>query len=137
MTTLITNNEQNRKRKYDLEERTAQFGEAIIELCQSIRETVVTKPILNQLVRSGTSIGLNYAEAVNASSKRDFRNKICIIKKESQESKLSLRFLAKAVPSKKEQIRSHWKECHELTLIFQKTLSSLDAKNPKKKKVNY
>ena len=111
--------------KYDLAERTAVFGENIIALCKSISETVITRPILGQLIRSGMSIGLNYAEATNASSKRDFRNKIHIVKKECQETKLTLRFLAKAVPEKKEIIRNTWKECHELTLIFQKIASSL------------
>ncbi len=63
---------------YDLEERTAKFGESVIEFCKSIKQDVITKPIIGQLVRSGTSIGANYMEANAASSKKDFRNKIFI-----------------------------------------------------------
>lgn len=72
---------------YDLEERTAKFGEDIIALCKKIRRGAVTDPLVNQLIRSGTSVGANYMEATGASSKRDFANKIFICKKEAQESK--------------------------------------------------
>ena len=78
--TQISNN-------YDLEERTAKFGEDIIEFCKDIEHNVITKPIINQIIRSGTSIGANYMEANEASSKKDFRNKITICKKEIKETK--------------------------------------------------
>jgi len=115
--------------KYDLEERTARFGEDIIEFCRSIRQDAITKPIINQLVRSGTSIGANYMEANGASSKKDFKNKIFICKKETQETKHWLRMIAKCLPERKEEIRKLWKECQELTLIFGKIISSLKIKN--------
>jgi hypothetical protein len=41
--------------KYDLEERTAKFGENIIDLCKRVPKTVVTTPIISQLVRAGTT----------------------------------------------------------------------------------
>jgi len=111
--------------KYDLEERTAKFGEDIINCCKNIIPDVITKPIISQLVRSSTSIGANYMEANGASSKKDFANKIFICKKESQETKHWLRMLVNCIPQKKEAISSLWKEAQELTLIFQKITSSL------------
>ncbi|MEK7580113.1 MAG: four helix bundle protein [Patescibacteria group bacterium] len=72
---------------YDLEERTAKFGEAIIEFCKSLKQDAISRPIISQLIRSGTSIGANYMEANGASSRQDFRNKIFICKKEAQETK--------------------------------------------------
>lgn len=111
--------------RYDLEERTAKFGEAIICLCREIKQDVITKPIINQIVRSGTSIGANYCEANAASSKKDFKNKIFICKKESQETKHWLRMLVKCVPEKRDKIAKLWKECQELTLIFGKIVSSI------------
>jgi len=111
--------------KYDLEERTAKFGEEIIKLCKSIKQDVITKPLLNQLIRSGTSIGANYMEANGASSKKDFKNKIHICKKEIQETKHWLRMIALAVPVKKDVCRKLWQEAQELTLIFGKIVSSL------------
>jgi four helix bundle protein len=62
--------------------------------------------------------------ANNASSKKDFKNKIFICKKEAQETKHWLRMMAQAVPDKKEEIRKLWQECQELTLIFQKIVNS-------------
>lgn len=111
---------QNSNRNYDLEERTARFAENIIDLCKEAPKTVVTIPIVDQLLRSGTSIGANYCEANGASSKKDFRNKIFICKKESKETKYWLRMLAKAVDNLKEKCKELWREAQEFTLIFSK-----------------
>ncbi len=113
---------------YDLEERTAKFGEAVIESCKSLRLTIVSKPIITQFVRSATSIGANYMEANSASSKKDFQNKIFICKKESQETKHWLRMLSKCYPERNDEIGRLWKEAQELTMIFQKITSSLRGK---------
>ena len=72
---------------YDLEERTAKLGERVIIFCREIKQDVITRPLISQLVRSGTSIGANYMEANGAVSKKDFNNKIHICKKEAQETK--------------------------------------------------
>ena len=114
--------------KYNLEERTAEFGKNIIKFCKSINQDAINKPIISQLIRSGTSIGANYMEANAASSKKDFGNKIFISKKEAQETKHWLRMIAEANPEKTEETRKLWKECQELTLIFQKITSSLREK---------
>jgi four helix bundle protein len=111
--------------KYNLEERTGIFGENIILLCKTINFNHVTKPIIDQLIRSGTGIGANYCEANGASSKKDFRNKIFICKKESQETKHWLRMLKTALPEKNNEINKLWNEAQELTLIFQKICSTL------------
>ena len=106
--------------KYDLEERCAKFGEEVIIFCKSIRGNEIVKPLLSQFIRSGTSIGANYMEANQASSKKDFINKIRICQKEANESKHWARMIAVAVPEEKEKCRKLWKEAHELTLIFAK-----------------
>lgn len=69
------------KKGFDLEERTARFSERIIELCKQCPKNTVTIPIVDQLLRCGTSIGANYCEANGASSRKDFKNKIFICKK--------------------------------------------------------
>lgn len=116
---------QQTNRKYDLEERTAKFGGNIITFCNSVRQDVVRKPLINQLVRSGTSIGANYMEANAASSKKDFKNKIFICKKEAQETKHWLRMIAQCEPERKDEIRRLWSEVQEFTLIFGKIISSM------------
>ena len=122
-------NQITNKPAYDLEERTAVFGENVIALCRVIKHDVITLPLIQQLVRSATSIGANYMEANGASSKKDFVNKIFICKKEAQETKHWLRMLASCLPDKKIDIRFLWGECQQLTLIFQKIASSARLKN--------
>ncbi|PIV01423.1 four helix bundle protein [Candidatus Shapirobacteria bacterium CG03_land_8_20_14_0_80_39_12] len=109
---------------YDLEERTAKFSENLIELCKKVLKNTITIPIIDQLIRSGTSIGANYVEASGASSKKDFKNKIYICLKEAKETKYWLRLLAKAEESSKDECRKLWQEAHELTLIFSKITRS-------------
>ncbi len=106
--------------KYNLEERTAIFSESIIILCKKCPKNIITIPIINQLIRSGTSIGANYCEANGASSKKDFKSKIFICKKESKETKYWLRLLAKSEDSVKDECRNLWQEAQEFTMIFSK-----------------
>lgn len=113
-------------KSYDLEERTSKFGEDVVKFCKTLKQDSISRPIINQLVRSSTSIGANYMEANGASSKKDFRNKIYICKKETQETKHWLRMIAQCSPEEKEKIRQLWKECQELTLIFGRIVSSLN-----------
>ncbi len=115
---------QQENKIYDLEERTARFAERIIVLCKRISLNPITTPIVSQLVRAGTSIGANYSEATGASSKRDFRNKIFICKKEAIETKYWLRILAKTDDKSQDACRELWKEAQELTLIFSKIANS-------------
>ena|SRR3989344_5978105 len=110
---------------FDLEERTAKFGEAVISFCRMIKRDSITMSLISQIVRSSTSVGANYCEANNASSKKDFRNKIFICKKESQETKHWLRMFTHAIPEKQAEIAKLSNECQQLLMIFQKICSSL------------
>ncbi len=112
---------------YDLEERTAMFGENVVEFCKFLPQNNISTPLLRQVIRSGTSIGANYCEADGAESGKDFKHKIAICKKESKETKHWFRMIAKALPEKADECRELWKEAQELTLIFSSIL------NPKKK----
>src|SRR3989344_5851537 len=105
-------------KKYDLEERTAKFGENIIRFCKKIPRGPIADPLITQLVKCGTSCGANYCEADDAESKLDFRHKIGICKKESRESKHFLRMIVVVVPEFKEEARKLWQEAKELNLIF-------------------
>ena len=112
----------NSKKKYDLAERTAKFGEDIIDFVNNLQDAPVNRVLIGQVVRSGTSIGANYMEADGAESKKDFRHKISICKKESKETMHWLRMIHKANPAKKDQCDELWREAHELALIFSSIL---------------
>jgi len=119
------------KNGYDLEERTAKFGEEIITFCRTVKKDPIIFPVITQLIRSATSIGANYMEANGASSPKDFSNKIYICKKEALESKHWLRMLKSYYPDQKEHLKRHWQEAHEFSLIFHKIVTTLKNKNLK------
>ncbi len=103
---------------FDLEERTALFGEAVIRFCKAIPHTVITEPLIRQIVKSSTSVGANYCEADDSISKKEFRQKIGTCKKEARETKHWCRMIAAAEPNHAETARALWREAHELHLIF-------------------
>jgi len=115
-------------RIYDLEERTAKFGENVIIFCKKIPRNIITNPMISQLVRAGTSVGANYSEADDAESGKDFKHKIGICKKESRECKHWLRMLVIAEIEIKEEARILWKEAKELNLIFNAINNKLKKK---------
>lgn len=116
--------------KYDFIERTAKFGENVILFAGNLPNTPITKPLISQLIRSGTSIGANYMEADGAESKKDFEHKIGISRKESKETMHWLRMTAKAVSMEQENCRKLWKEAQEFVFIFSAIIN-----NSKNKKV--
>ena len=120
----------DKARVFDLDERTAKFGEEVIRLCKGVRLTVITEPLVRQFVKSGTSVGANYSEANDAVSRKEFRQKIGYCKKEARESKHWCRMLAVADADLTEQARVLWKEAHELTLIFASIFRKLSTKKP-------
>jgi four helix bundle protein len=115
---LVVREETEKNRIYDLEERTARFGEAVIDFAKTIPQNPVTNRLISQLVGAGTSVGANYAEADDSVSKKDFLKSIGTCRKEARETKHFLRMVARAVPELKLQARELWMEARELHLIF-------------------
>ena len=120
----MPNKIQSSNKKYDLSERTARFAENSIDFARKMPDDGINRPILNQFIRAATSIGANYMEADCAESKKDFKHKIAICKKESKETTYWLRIIAKANPSLISDCRELWQESHELTLIFSSIFKS-------------
>lgn len=117
-TEKITSNSMPNNKIFDLEERTALFGEEIIKFSQKIPKYPTTIPLISQLVRSATSVGANYLEADDLESRKDFIHKMSISRKESREAKHWLRMIAVDESNLKEEARKLWKEAQELNLIF-------------------
>jgi len=116
----VVREEADTNRVYDLEERTARFGEAIIDFAKTVPQNPVTNRIITQLIGAGTSVGANYAEADDAVSKKDFLKSIGTCRKEARETKHFLRMIVRAVPESKPEARMLWLEAKELHLIFSK-----------------
>jgi four helix bundle protein len=105
-------------RRRDLQERTAKFGESVILYARRLPVNPVTRCLIDQMVRAGTSVGANYCEADDAESRRDFRHKVSICLKEVKEVRHWLRMMAAAVPESRTDAASLWREARELNLIL-------------------
>ena len=106
------------KHPFDLEERTAQFGEAIIRFVKKIPRNPENNRLIDQLVGCGTSVGANYCEANEGVSKKDFKNTIGRCVKEAKETKFFLRMIAASEPALADEGRKLYREAKELHLIF-------------------
>jgi four helix bundle protein len=118
--TLVVRKDAPAQRVYDLEERTAHFGEVVIDFAKTIPQSAVTSRLIGQLVGAATSVGANYVEADDAISKREFLKNIGTCRKEAREVKPFLRMVVRAVPELRPTARPLWLEAKELHLIFSK-----------------
>jgi len=103
---------------FDLEERTAKFGEAVIRFCKKIPQSPENFRLISQLVGCSTSVGANYCEANENVSKKDFKNTIARCVKEAKETKFFLRMIAASEPALTHEARKLYREAAELHLIF-------------------
>ncbi len=103
---------------FDLEERTARFGEAIVRFTKRIPREPSNNRLIDQLVGCGTSVGANYCEADERVSKKDFRLSISRCVKEAKETKFFLRMVAAAEPQLTAEARELYREAKQLHLIF-------------------
>src|SRR5438874_2579570 len=115
---LVNEDEAEGKHPFDVEERTARFGEAIVRFSRRIPRDPTNNRLIDQLVGCGTSVGANYCEANEGVSKRDFHNIIGRCVKEAKETKFFLRMVAASEQQLTEEARSLYREAKELHLIF-------------------
>ena len=108
----------------NLEERFISFSVDVIQFIQS--EKSLPFSVADQVIRSSGSIGANYAEAQNASSRTDFRNKIYISKKEAAETKYWLTIIGRL--HKTQQLILLLDGSQQILLILQKIITTLKEK---------
>lgn len=111
--------------KYQLEQRTLAFSVRVIKHCARLKQPTI-RSVNDQLIRSATSIGANYAEANNAASKADFRSKIYIAKKEAAETKYWL-LLLKELGDSSEEILTLLEEVQGILMTLQKIVNTLNG----------
>ena len=111
--------------KFDLEERLIDFSVLIIEIVNEVPNSKAGNHLSGQIVRSGTSVSLNYGEAQSAESKKDFIHKMKVILKELRETFICLKIiqLSKLYKSEEKIIRAK-KENNELISIFVKSIET-------------
>ncbi len=80
---------------------------------------------IDQLLRSGTSIGANYVEAIAGSSKKDFANFLSHSLKSANESKFWLALLRDTQKGDKEKINTLLKELIEISSILASSIRTM------------
>jgi four helix bundle protein len=108
--------------KYDLEERLIEFAVRIIDTAEALPKTMASKNLGSQIVRSGTSPALNYAEAQSAESKADFVHKMKICLKELRETFVCLKIIKRKGYFKETRLEPLLNENTELISIFVKSI---------------
>lgn len=124
---------ENKNRKFDLEERLIDFAVMIIEISESLNNTRAGNHIEGQLLRSGTSPALHYGEAQSAESRNDFIHKLKILLKELRESLVALKIIKRVSLTKKMGlVEKGIVESNELISIFVKSSETAKKNNSKK-----
>ncbi|MEP7255340.1 MAG: four helix bundle protein [Ferruginibacter sp.] len=113
-------------RKYDLEDRTERFSLRVRDLCKQLKQDIINREYISQLIRAAGSVAANYIEANDKLGDKDLRYRIRISKKESKESILWLKHLLTYEAKELENERLLLlKEADELMKIFAAILRKL------------
>ena len=126
--------ENHNLREFDLEERLIEFAARIIVIAEAMPQTFAGKHLSGQLIRSGTSPALNYAEAQAAESRADFIHKMKICLKELRETFVCLKIIRRCNFFTEQKLEPIMKENNELIAIFVRSIETARNNNAKNKK---
>ena len=125
----------NAMKSDQLKERTKQFALRIMRLVDALPKSSKGRAIANQIVRSGTSVAVNYRAACRARSRAEFISRVGVVEEEADETALWLELIIddKLMPEVK--IRPLHTEASELTAIVAASYISA-SRNLRKKSAN-
>ena len=118
-------------KKQEFEQRLKKFGFEIIRLTRTLPKNDENTVFTKQILRSSTSIGANYAEAVYGQTRQEFFHCLSICRKESNETLYWLEMILYANPRYNKQINPLIEENKELLRIFISSIKTINLKNGK------
>lgn len=111
-----------------LRTKSKEYAKSVVLLCRKLRESKVEYALIDQLLRSGTSVGANIHEAQYAQGTKDFISKLEIALKECNESEYWIELLYE-VNSISEEIFNKFKnDCIELRRMLVSSVKKLKEK---------
>jgi len=113
----------------EMQNRTKKFALRIIRLASKLPRDRVGDVMGRQVLKSGTSVGANYAEALRASSKRQFIAILEIAAREAGETLYWLELLAESGTVKRSLLADLIRECDELVAILTATGRTAKRRN--------
>ena len=111
-----------------LRTKSKNFAKSIVFLCRKLKQNGVETALVNQLLRSGTSVGANVHEAQYAQGTKDFISKFEIALKECNESEYWLELLYETNSIIEEDFKKHQSSCIELRRMLVSTVTTLKKK---------
>ena len=121
-------------KKFDLEERLIAFSTLIIEIVKDLPNNKIGNHLSGQIIRSGTSVSLNYGEAQSGESRRDFIHKMKIVLKELRETFICLKLIKNAMLLRDElKLIKALNENNELISIFVKSVETAQQNDSQSK----
>lgn len=106
----------------EMQERTLDLASRILRMADSLPNTNAGRTIGKQVVRSGTSIGANYREALHASSPRYFVTILETAQREANETNYWIELISRSGMLKQEQLGSLADECQQVYAILTTTI---------------
>ncbi len=116
------------KKENIIKEKSFGFAVRIVNLYKYIIDTKKEYVISKQLLRSGTSIGANTREALNAESTKDFIHKLAIAQKEADETLYWLELLNETKYINENEFNSMHNDCSELLKIIKSIIITTKKK---------
>ena len=111
-----------------LREKSKLFAKEIVFLCRRLKENKIEGVLINQLLKSGTSVGANVHEAQYAQGTKDFISKFEIALKECNESEYWLELLHETNSISEVEFKSFQKECIDLRRMLVSSVTTLKNK---------
>ena len=112
-----------------LRTKSKEFAKSIVFLCRRLKQNYVEAALINQLLRSGTSVGANVHEAQYAQGTKDFISKFEIALKECNESEYWLELLYETGSISEVEFKNHQKACIELRRMLVSSITTLKEKS--------
>ena len=102
-----------------------QFAVDIVNLCTNIKENRKSNVLLNQVLRSGTSIGANVRESYSAQSRADFINKLNIALKEADETQYWLEIFLESEIITQSEYDSLYTDLKEICALLASSIKTI------------
>ncbi len=114
----------------DIERRLIAYAVRIVRVCGALPRSLVSRHLIDQLVRSGTAPAALYAEARTAESRRDFIHKMRIALKEMNESRIWLTIIIQSELLAESRLTDLLSECDQLCRILNSSIHTAQSNAP-------
>jgi len=111
-----------------MRERTMNLAIGVHQLFKEKKIPMILRPVVNQLIRSSSSVASNHSAATRARSDAEFYAKICIVVEECDETQFWLEYLRRTGLVSRSEIIEIQNEAEQLVRIFSATKKKMQEK---------